>query len=84
MSTSGPIARVRSPRVAGLLTEAGLPSCPFQSAELTPETPFRIVGRQGTTLYIRLLGGKHARRLAALSGPDLEVVPDRPAGQLVA
>jgi hypothetical protein len=84
LSDIGSIARVRNPQVAGLLTEEGLPTCPFQSTRLTPETPFFIEGRRGKALYIRLLGGKHDRRLAAISGQDLEVVQARPEGLLVA
>jgi hypothetical protein len=84
VSDIGSIARVRKPQDVGLLTEEGLPTCPFQSARLTPEIPFLVEDRRGKALYIRLLAGTHDRRLAALSQQDLEVLQARPEGLLVA
>lgn len=82
----GSIARVRYPRVAGLLTEDGCPMSPFQSVRLTTETPFLIEGRGNTALFVRLLAGKHENRLAALSQKDLDLewVVHQPEGLLVA
>jgi len=74
LSTIGSIARVRTTQAAGLLNFDGSPVAPFRSARLKPDTEFLVEGEDGRVIYIRLLGGKDARKLAAIPRQDLDIV----------
>lgn len=74
MYAIGSVARVRSPQVAGLLNEDGSLACPIQTIRITPEIPLLLEGAWDRLLYVRLMEGKHAQRLAAIPRQDLVVL----------
>ena len=80
----GTVARVRSPQAAGLLNDDGSLASPIQTARITPEIQFLLEGAWDKLLYVRLLEGKHAQRLAAIPRQDLEIVGGAPAPLLIA
>jgi hypothetical protein len=74
----GSISRVQSAQAASLLNEDGTVASPFQTTPLTPEIPFLVAGETGKLIYIRLLGGQHARRLAVIRQQELVRASDLP------